>query len=68
MTNNDDKDIIIQRKVVNVMKFKHAMWVITGILAVVSLAVGIAMLVDRFLLNKYDNSGEYIECECEPNE
>lgn len=50
------------------MKFKHVMWVISGIIAVVSMAVGVALLVDRFLLNKYDNSGEYIECDCEPNE
>lgn len=50
------------------MKLKHLLWIISGIVALVSMAVGIALLVDRFCLNKYDNSGEYIECDCEPDE
>lgn len=46
------------------MKLKHVLWIITGIIGVVTMAVGVALLVDRFVLRKECPDG-YIECETE---
>ena len=48
----------------NFMKLKHVLWIITGIVAVVTMAVGVAILVDRFITRKECPDG-YIECETE---
>ncbi|MBQ1186283.1 MAG: hypothetical protein IIX54_01165 [Clostridia bacterium] len=34
------------------MKAKHVLWIFTGLVAVVTMAVGIAVLVDRFITRK----------------
>ncbi len=46
------------------MKLKHVLWIITGAVAVVTMAVGVAVLVDRFIARKECPDG-YIECETE---
>ncbi len=47
------------------MKMKHIIWIITGIVAVISMAAGIAVLVDRYL-RPASGKQNYIECDCEP--
>lgn len=49
------------------MKLKHVLWVITGIVAVVTMAAGVAVLVNHFM-GKGNESMGYIECECDPEE
>ncbi len=44
------------------MKLKHVLWVLTGIVAIVTMAAGIAVLVEHFL-RPCDDS-DYIECDC----
>ncbi|MEE0929351.1 MAG: hypothetical protein UIG59_09190 [Acutalibacteraceae bacterium] len=44
------------------MKLKHVLWIFTGIVAVIGLSVGVAVLVDRFINRKECPDG-YIECE-----
>lgn len=44
------------------MKLKHVLWIFTGIVAVVGLAVGVAIMVDRFISRKECPDG-YIECD-----
>ncbi len=34
------------------MKAKHVLWIFTGIVAVVTMAVGVTVLVERFLTRK----------------
>ncbi|MBP3390356.1 MAG: hypothetical protein J6L58_01535 [Clostridia bacterium] len=34
------------------MKAKHILWIFTGLVAVVTMAVGVAVLVDRFITRK----------------
>ena len=49
------------------MKAKHVLWIITGLVAAISIAAGVAVIIDRFL-NKEKPVDGYIECECEPEE
>lgn len=44
------------------MKAKHVIWIITGIVAVVAMAAGIAVLVDKYFGDKIAKNN-YIECE-----
>lgn len=44
------------------MKAKHVLWIFTGIVAVVTMAVGVAILVDRYISRKECPDG-YIECD-----
>ena len=46
------------------MKLKHVLWIIAGIVGIVTMAVGVALLVDRFVLRKECPDG-YLECETE---
>ncbi len=46
------------------MKLKHVLWTLTGLVAVVAMAVGVAVLVDRFITHKECPDG-YLECETE---
>lgn len=46
------------------MKLKHVFWIISAIVAVVGLAAGIAVLVDRFITRKECPDG-YIDCSGE---
>lgn len=48
------------------MKFRHFMWILTGLVAVVSMAAGVAVLVNRYLAVKNDT--DYIECDCDDDE
>lgn len=34
------------------MKAKHVLWIFTGLVAVITMAVGVAVLVDRYLTRK----------------
>lgn len=34
------------------MKAKHILWIVTGLIAVVTMAVGVAVLVDRYITRK----------------
>lgn len=43
------------------MKLKHVFWVLSGIVAIVGLAAGIAVLVDRYINRKECPDG-YIDC------
>lgn len=45
------------------MKAKHVLWFIAAIVAIVSMAAGVAVLIDRFLGDKADER-DYIECDC----
>lgn len=47
------------------MKFRTIMWIITGAVAIVAMAAGVAVFVNRYLNTKKDM--DYIECECEPD-
>lgn len=49
------------------MKLKHVLWVLAGIVAVVSIAAGVAVFVDYILGKKQENC-KYIECDCDPEE
>lgn len=49
------------------MKAKHVLWIITGIVAAVAIAAGVAVFIDRVLHKEKPIDG-YIECECEPEE
>lgn len=43
------------------MKAKHVLWILSGIVAVVAMAAGIAVFVDRYLKSKECPDG-YIDC------
>lgn len=45
------------------MKLRHVMWIITALVAVVSMAAGVAVLVNRYLNSK--KKMDYIECDCD---
>lgn len=47
------------------MNFKHVMWFISVVVAVVAMAAGVAVLVNRFLIDKDNEEYEFIECEDE---
>ena len=46
------------------MKFRTLMWIIAAAVAVVAMAAGVAVFVNRYLNTKKDM--DYIECDCEP--
>lgn len=48
------------------MKLKHIMWILTALVAVVSVAAGVAVLVNRYLNSKKEL--DYIECDCEDDD
>ena len=43
------------------MKLKHVFWILSGIIGIIAMAAGIAVLVDRFITHKECPDG-YIEC------
>jgi hypothetical protein len=47
------------------MSFKHVMWIVSIVVAVVAMAAGVAVLVNRFLINKDNEEYEFIECDDE---
>lgn len=49
------------------MKLKHVMWILAGLVAVVTMAAGVAVLLNHYMGRKSENMG-YIECECDPEE
>ena len=48
------------------MKFRHIMWILTGLVAVVAMAAGVAVIVNRYLAAK--NNTDYIECDCDDDD
>lgn len=44
------------------MKTKHVLWILSGLVAVITMAVGVAVIVDRYLSRKECPDG-YIECD-----
>lgn len=46
------------------MKLKHLFWILSGIVAVVTMAAGIAVIIDRFMTRKECPDG-YIDCGCD---
>ena len=53
--------ILIQEVRLKTLKAKHVLWIVSGIVAVVAMAAGIAVLVDKYLKNKECPDG-YIDC------
>lgn len=47
------------------MSFKHVMWFISIVIAVVAMAAGVAVLVNRYLIDKENEEYEFIECDDE---
>ncbi len=45
------------------MKFRHLMWIFTALVAVTSIAAGVAVFVNRYLNIKKNTN--YIECDCD---
>ncbi len=43
------------------MKMKHILWFFTGVVAVIAMAAGVAVLIDRFVTRKECPDG-YIDC------
>ena len=48
------------------MKLRHFMWIVTALVAVVAMAAGVAVIVNRYLAKK--NKTDYIECDCEDDD
>lgn len=48
------------------MKLKHFLWIFTAFVAVVSMAAGVAVIINRYLAAK--NNTDYIECGCEDDD
>jgi len=49
------------------LKLRYVIWIITAVVAIVSMAAGVAVLVNRH----FSNNGEqynYIKCECDSDE
>ena len=46
------------------MKAKHIIWIITALIAVVAMAAGIAVLIDKYFGDRMARH-EYIECDSE---
>ncbi|MEG1887231.1 MAG: hypothetical protein RR177_03810 [Oscillospiraceae bacterium] len=49
------------------MKFKHFIWIATAVVAIATMAAGVAVFVNRYICNK-DKEYNYIECDCTPDE
>ena len=47
------------------MKFRTIMWIITAAVAVVAMAAGVAVFVNRYLNTQKDM--DYIECDYDPD-
>ena len=45
------------------MSFKHVMWFISILVAVIAMAAGVAVLVNRYLIDKENEEYEFIECD-----
>lgn len=45
------------------MSFKHIMWFISILVAVIAMAAGVAVLVNRYLNDKNNEEYEFIECD-----
>lgn len=46
------------------MKAKHIIWIITALVAVVALAAGVAVIIDKYFGDRMAKH-EYIECDSE---
>lgn len=43
------------------MKLKHVLWIISGVVAIVAMAAGIAIFIDRYITRKECPDG-YVDC------
>ncbi len=50
------------------MKAKYVLSVIAIIIGIVTMAAGVAVLVDRLLKKRNESFDGYIECDCTPEE
>lgn len=48
------------------MKLRHFAWILTALVAVVAMAAGVAVIINRYLAKK--NQTDYIECDCEDDD
>jgi len=49
------------------LKLRHIIWIVTAVVAIVSMAAGVAVLVNRHLSNNGEQYN-YIKCECDSDE
>jgi hypothetical protein len=49
------------------MKAKHVLWIFTAFVAVIAMAAGVAVLVDKYFGDRLAKN-EYIECESSEDE
>ena len=47
------------------MRFRTIMWIVAAAIAIIAMAAGVAVFVNRYLNTKKDM--DYIECDCEPD-
>ena len=47
------------------MKLRTIMWIVAAGVAIIAMAAGVAVFVNRYLNTKKDM--DYIECDCEPD-
>lgn len=45
------------------MKLRHLIWIIAAGVAIIAMAAGVAVFINRYLNHKKDV--DYIECDCE---
>ncbi len=50
------------------MKAKHIFTAIAVIIGIITMAAGVAVLIDRYLKKDSDCADGYIECDCTPDE
>ncbi len=50
------------------MKAKHILTAVAVIIGIVTMAAGVAVLIDRYLKKDDDCVDGYIECDCTPDE
>ncbi len=47
------------------MKARHILWILAAAVAVIAMAAGVAVVINRYLNHK--KAVDYIECDCEPD-
>lgn len=50
------------------MKAKHIFTAIAIIIGIITIAAGVAVLIDRYLKKDNECADGYIECDCTPDE
>jgi len=49
------------------LKLRNVIWIVTAVIAIVSMAAGVAVLVTRHISNNGEQYN-YIKCECDSDE